>query len=302
MFRFEKELYDNPDQDLNKLWWDLVEKYQVVRRPEGRNAPDYASKIHIVSAPAYYHNYMMGELFACAGAPRHRPRRARTGLDRGRLGAYVGNRAVGRFMQRAGLRARPDARLERLTKHATGEELECQGVCRRPWDVVTPEGEPAAKPAGAETRIGVYDSRAIAVAFVGSAAYRASSGKQLADMKAEYDKAKAEGNQKRVAELEKQGKAQQVLLHKQGFSTAPVDDILKHIKDKMPEIAKAAGVGPIVSKWDKDALAKYKSAELVDVTMALVNAFRPNERQRKSAIDIQKHPPISLEEAEKIDD
>jgi peptidyl-dipeptidase A len=28
MFRFEKELYANPDQDLNKLWWDLVEKYQ----------------------------------------------------------------------------------------------------------------------------------------------------------------------------------------------------------------------------------------------------------------------------------
>ena len=32
--------------------------------PTGRNAPDYASKIHIVSAPVYYHNYMMGELFA----------------------------------------------------------------------------------------------------------------------------------------------------------------------------------------------------------------------------------------------
>ena len=37
----------------------------MLKRPEGRNAPDYASKIHIVSAPAYYHNYMMGELFAC---------------------------------------------------------------------------------------------------------------------------------------------------------------------------------------------------------------------------------------------
>ena len=64
MFRFETALYDNPDQDLNRLWWDLVEKYQEVRRPEGRNEPDYAAKIHIVTAPAYYHNYMMGELFA----------------------------------------------------------------------------------------------------------------------------------------------------------------------------------------------------------------------------------------------
>ena len=64
MLRFEKGLYDDPAQDLNKLWWDLVEKYQGLKRPEGRGAPDYASKIHIVSAPAYYHNYMMGELFA----------------------------------------------------------------------------------------------------------------------------------------------------------------------------------------------------------------------------------------------
>jgi len=64
MLRFEKSMYENPDQDLNKLWWDLVEKYQMVTRPEGRSRPDYASKIHIVSAPVYYHNYMMGQLFA----------------------------------------------------------------------------------------------------------------------------------------------------------------------------------------------------------------------------------------------
>ena len=45
MLRFEKSMYENPDQDLNKLWWDLVEEYQMLRRPPGRNAPDYASKI-----------------------------------------------------------------------------------------------------------------------------------------------------------------------------------------------------------------------------------------------------------------
>ena len=65
MLRFEKELYGSPDVDANKLWWDLVEKYQLIKRPAGRNAPDYASKIHIVTTPAYYHNYMMGQLFAC---------------------------------------------------------------------------------------------------------------------------------------------------------------------------------------------------------------------------------------------
>ncbi|MDP4209729.1 MAG: M2 family metallopeptidase [Bacteroidota bacterium] len=64
MFRFEKGMYENPDQDLNKLWWDLVEKYQMLKRPQGRNQPDWASKIHIATVPCYYHNYLMGDLFA----------------------------------------------------------------------------------------------------------------------------------------------------------------------------------------------------------------------------------------------
>jgi peptidyl-dipeptidase A len=64
VYRFEKSMYDNPDQDLNKLWWDLVEKYQMIKRPAERNEPDWASKIHIASYPCYYHNYMLGELLA----------------------------------------------------------------------------------------------------------------------------------------------------------------------------------------------------------------------------------------------
>jgi peptidyl-dipeptidase A len=64
MFRFEKSMYDNPDQDLNKLWWDLAEKYQLIKKPEGRNSADWASKIHVALYPCYYHNYQLGELLA----------------------------------------------------------------------------------------------------------------------------------------------------------------------------------------------------------------------------------------------
>ena len=64
MFRFEKGMYENPDQDLNQLWWNLVEKYQMLKKPEGRNNADWASKIHIASYPCYYHNYQLGELLA----------------------------------------------------------------------------------------------------------------------------------------------------------------------------------------------------------------------------------------------
>ncbi|MCS7306094.1 MAG: M2 family metallopeptidase [Thermoguttaceae bacterium] len=64
MFHFEKALYENPDQPLNRLWWDLVEQYQQLRRPEGRDEPDWAAKPHFTIAPVYYHNYMLGELLA----------------------------------------------------------------------------------------------------------------------------------------------------------------------------------------------------------------------------------------------
>jgi peptidyl-dipeptidase A len=34
MYRFEKALYNNPEQDLDTLWRDLVENYQGLVRPE----------------------------------------------------------------------------------------------------------------------------------------------------------------------------------------------------------------------------------------------------------------------------
>ena len=62
MVNFEREMYTNPDQDLNKLWWDYVEKYQMVKRIPDRNKPDWAAKIHLATVPVYYHNYMLGNL------------------------------------------------------------------------------------------------------------------------------------------------------------------------------------------------------------------------------------------------
>jgi peptidyl-dipeptidase A len=64
MSHMERALYRDPDQDLDTLWWDLVERIQWVRRPDGRHAPDWASKLHFSLAPVYYHNYMLGEMMA----------------------------------------------------------------------------------------------------------------------------------------------------------------------------------------------------------------------------------------------
>ncbi len=65
MLHFEQEMYKNPDQDLNKLWWSLKAKYQLQSPPINMKGHDYGAKMHVVGAPVYYHNYMLGDLFAC---------------------------------------------------------------------------------------------------------------------------------------------------------------------------------------------------------------------------------------------
>ena len=148
----------------------------------------------------------------------------------------------------------------------------------------------------AKERIGIYDSRAIAVAFAGSAQHE----KELSQLKADHKKAKEAGDLAAVARFEAAGKARQAKAERQGFSTAPVDDILVHLTNALPEIQRTARVTTILSKWDETELKKHPQAEMVDVTMKLVDALQPNARQRKYAIEIQKQKPISLEEAAKI--
>lgn len=119
MLRFEKGMYENPAQDLNKLWWDLVEKYQQVKRPAGRSAPDYASKIHICSAPVYYHNYMMGQLFA---SQVHHALSKELGTPPSQA-IYIGDKRVGDFMKKKVFEPGRTYDWKGLTKFATGEDL-----------------------------------------------------------------------------------------------------------------------------------------------------------------------------------
>ena len=62
MIHFERGLYRDPDQDQQQRWWDLVERFQLLRRPKGReDRKDWAVKSHLVDAPVYYQNYLLGE-------------------------------------------------------------------------------------------------------------------------------------------------------------------------------------------------------------------------------------------------
>ena len=127
MLRFEREMYRDPDQDLDTLWWDLVERYQELRRPPDRHAPDYASKTHLVVAPVYYHNYMLGELFA---AQLHETLAALQGQDPAEA-VYVGDPAVGAFLKAKVFAAGKRLRWDAVTREATGADLSPEAFARR---------------------------------------------------------------------------------------------------------------------------------------------------------------------------
>ncbi|MBN1359009.1 MAG: M2 family metallopeptidase [Sedimentisphaerales bacterium] len=97
MWNFEKALYADPDQDLNALWWDLVEKYQLLRRPPGPADAGWASKLHFTTAPCYYHNYMLGELLASQW--HHYLVHEVFGLESDAGVSYVGDERVGAYFR-----------------------------------------------------------------------------------------------------------------------------------------------------------------------------------------------------------
>jgi peptidyl-dipeptidase A len=110
---FERRLYADPECDLDTLWWDLVERYQHVRRPDDRGAPDWASKIHLAVVPVYYQNYLYGELVAS---------QLDATLTR-ETGGLVAEPAAGRFLVERFFGPGASLRWDHLIEEATGEPL-----------------------------------------------------------------------------------------------------------------------------------------------------------------------------------
>ncbi|MBU2491013.1 MAG: peptidase M3 [Bacteroidetes bacterium] len=121
MYRFEKSMYENPGQDLNKLWWNLVEKYQMIKKPEYRNEPDWASKIHVALYPAYYHNYMLGELLASQLYYYITEKVIKS--DSSQPQSFAENKNVGAYLKHLFFSYGAMYHWSELIKKATGEEL-----------------------------------------------------------------------------------------------------------------------------------------------------------------------------------
>lgn len=59
---FEYEIYKNPNQDINKLYWDLFEKY--MKLPRHDDLYPWASEIYYATHPVYLQNYLLADIIA----------------------------------------------------------------------------------------------------------------------------------------------------------------------------------------------------------------------------------------------
>lgn len=141
--------------------------------------------------------------------------------------------------------------------------------------------------------VGTFDSRAVAIACYRSNNFKAELSRKFSGL----EKAKADGDEKRIKELKAEGPALQEIMHLQSFGTWPIDDVLKRIKDKLPGIAKQANVQVIVSKWD--IVYQQNNIEFVDVTDQMVKTFEPDAETLKIIKDIRDKAPISNDEIKK---
>ena len=144
-------------------------------------------------------------------------------------------------------------------------------------------------------RVGMYDSRGIAIAYANSAYFE----KVLRGKRTALEQAKKDNDTEKIKELESWGSQSQAKAHQQGFGTAPVHEYLEVVKDKIPGVAKEAGVDVIISKWEMDYIAT--DADLVDVTMELAKLFEPREKAYEWIEQMKDIEPISRGELERLE-
>lgn len=114
MAHFERDLYADPEGDLDARWWDYVERFQLVTKP-GDKAPEgaWASKIHVACAPVYYHNYLLGDLLAFQ----------LRAVCRDRFGGLLGSTEAGELLKQEVFKPGNSLRWDEVIERATGKPL-----------------------------------------------------------------------------------------------------------------------------------------------------------------------------------
>lgn len=113
MAHFERDLYADPEGDLDERWWDHVERLQLIERPDELPPGGWASKIHLAVAPVYYQNYLLGEMLASQ----------LTHAMQAEAGGVIGSKKAGEFLKERVFRSGALVKWDALIEEATGSGL-----------------------------------------------------------------------------------------------------------------------------------------------------------------------------------
>lgn len=147
-----------------------------------------------------------------------------------------------------------------------------------------------------KVRIGVFDSRAVAIVFYQS---KFSNVKEnFGALHTKMKEAKEKDDKDAIKKIEREATLRQAMMHQQGFGNGSINGITETVKDKMAELAKTENLSAIVSKWE--LVFSGADIELVDVTAQVVDFFEPDEKMKEIIKEVKQSEPIK--DAYLIDD
>ena len=140
--------------------------------------------------------------------------------------------------------------------------------------------------ASSKQRIGVYDSRAIAIWYFNTPEFRI----KMQDMMKTLQKAKQDKDTAKIKDLEERGPLMQRIAHDKGFGRGSVAEIIEKQQEELKTIAKKENLIAIVSKWELNFTDP--EIEIVDITLSLLDLLKADDNVKKYLEEMKKTPPI----------
>jgi hypothetical protein len=135
-------------------------------------------------------------------------------------------------------------------------------------------------------RVGVYDSRCIAIWYYNSNEFNT----KIKDLMDSLHKLKESKDTVHAKKLEEKGQLMQRIAHDKGFGRGSVAEILENKKDEIKSIASQENLLLIVSKWEVNY--SDPEVEIVDVTLKLLDMLKAPESMKKQYEQMKSVKPI----------
>jgi Skp family chaperone for outer membrane proteins len=135
-------------------------------------------------------------------------------------------------------------------------------------------------------RIGIFDSRSVAIVYANSKFFKSP----YPEIKKRMEAAKEKNDTKEIAKIEYEAKLHQAILHDQGFGKGSVNTITDLYKDKIAAIAKAENLSAVVSKWE--VVYSNPDIELIDITDKIAAFFEPSDKMKETIKEVPQHEPV----------